>query len=152
MGKRIKVSSKRLEQLRVTIKPLRRLDPQDVAKALGAELVEEGVPKSLLPARLCAGPKSVQAMGRLKSRGGSRVVPGRPREFGEIITLEGGIPPPPEGRGYPAAISMSRPSERIGKELPDPFGYRPEAHHRRHGPAGYTKYQAYKPWLPGHPQ
>jgi nucleoid-associated protein YgaU len=48
--KRVKVSSKRLERVRVTTKPLRHLDPQEVAKALGAELVEEGVPKSLLPA------------------------------------------------------------------------------------------------------
>jgi hypothetical protein len=42
---------------------------------------------------------------------------------------------------------MSRPTERIGEELPDPFAYPAEAHQRRHGPAGYTDYQAYKPWL-----
>ena len=49
MEKRIKVSSKRLRRVRVTSKPLRRVDPQEVAKALGAELVETGVPVSLLP-------------------------------------------------------------------------------------------------------
>jgi hypothetical protein len=42
---------------------------------------------------------------------------------------------------------MSRPTGRVGEELPDPFAYPPGAHHRRHGPAGYTNYQAYKPWL-----
>src|SRR5436309_202187 len=42
---------------------------------------------------------------------------------------------------------MSRPTERIGEELPDPFAYPHEAHQRRHGPAGYTNYQSYKPWL-----
>jgi hypothetical protein len=45
--KRIKVSSKRLEPVRVRSKPLRRVDPKEVAKALGAELVETGVPESL---------------------------------------------------------------------------------------------------------
>jgi HNH endonuclease len=42
---------------------------------------------------------------------------------------------------------MSRQTEGGGEELPAPFAYPTEAHHRRHGPAGYTNYQAYKPWL-----
>ena len=50
MGKRIKVSSKRLKRIRVSSKALERLDPTYVAKALGAELVETGVPQSVLPA------------------------------------------------------------------------------------------------------
>lgn len=42
---------------------------------------------------------------------------------------------------------MSRATGGIEEELPDPFAYPPETHRRRHGPAGYTNYQAYKPWL-----
>jgi hypothetical protein len=49
MAKRIVVSSKRLNLIRVKSKALDRLDPADVAKALGAELVKTGVPKSVLP-------------------------------------------------------------------------------------------------------
>jgi HNH endonuclease len=30
---------------------------------------------------------------------------------------------------------------------PDPFAYPTEPHCRRHGPAGYTDYQSYRPWL-----
>ena len=29
----------------------------------------------------------------------------------------------------------------------EPFAYPPEPHRRRHGPAGYAKYQQYRPWL-----
>ncbi len=50
MGKRVKVSSKRLRLIRVKSKALDRLDPAVVAKALGAELVETGVPTSALAA------------------------------------------------------------------------------------------------------
>jgi hypothetical protein len=42
---------------------------------------------------------------------------------------------------------MTRPTDGGGAELPVPFAYPPEAHQRRHGPAGYANYQAYKPWL-----
>ncbi len=42
---------------------------------------------------------------------------------------------------------MSRSTGRVEEGLPDPFAYPPGAHRRRHGPAGYTNYQAYKPWL-----
>jgi hypothetical protein len=62
--KRVKVSSKRLERVRVTSKPLRRLDPEEVAKALGAELVEEGVPKSLLPAPAVRGVEAGASNGK----------------------------------------------------------------------------------------
>jgi hypothetical protein len=48
VGKRIKVSSKRLQRVRIKSQTLRRLDPQEVAKALGAELVETGLPESLM--------------------------------------------------------------------------------------------------------
>jgi hypothetical protein len=30
---------------------------------------------------------------------------------------------------------------------PTPFGYPSEPHQRKHGPAGYTHYEEYKPWL-----
>jgi hypothetical protein len=30
---------------------------------------------------------------------------------------------------------------------PDPFAYPPDAHVRKHAPAGYKNYQDYKPWL-----
>ena len=46
----IKVSSKRLKRIRVNSKALRRLDAECVAKALGAEVVEKGIPASILPA------------------------------------------------------------------------------------------------------
>ena len=64
MEKRIKVSSKRLGRIRVKSKALRRLDPQDVAKALGAELVETGVPEALLPASGVRGTKSGTTNGK----------------------------------------------------------------------------------------
>jgi hypothetical protein len=51
MERRIKVSSKPLKVIRVTSQTLKRLDRKHVAEALGAELVETGVPESLLPAR-----------------------------------------------------------------------------------------------------
>ena len=31
--------------------------------------------------------------------------------------------------------------------IPDPFTYPPEAHQRRHGPAGWQNYRRYRPWL-----
>jgi hypothetical protein len=37
---------------------------------------------------------------------------------------------------------MSGPTGGVGEEWPDPFAYPPKAHHRRHGPAGCTIYQA----------
>lgn len=42
---------------------------------------------------------------------------------------------------------MSHPTGWSGEDLPDPFAYPLEAHRRRHDPAGYTNYQAFKPWL-----
>ena len=42
---------------------------------------------------------------------------------------------------------MSLATGGIGEGLPDLFAYLPAAHQRRHGPAGYSNYQAYKPWL-----
>lgn len=31
--------------------------------------------------------------------------------------------------------------------LPQPYTYPPSAHERRHGPAGYSSYENYRPWL-----
>lgn len=42
---------------------------------------------------------------------------------------------------------MSRLADGDGAQLLVPFAYPPKAHDRRHGPAGYANYQAYKPWL-----
>ena len=64
MEKRIKVSSKRLQRVRNKSKTLRRLDPQEVAKALGAELVETGVPKSLMRGALARGVKPHTSNGK----------------------------------------------------------------------------------------
>jgi hypothetical protein len=50
VGRRIKVSSKRLKLIQNISPTLRRLDPGCVAKALGAEFVDTGVPELLLPA------------------------------------------------------------------------------------------------------
>jgi hypothetical protein len=64
MGKRVKVSSKRLRLIRVKSKALDRLDPGAVAEALGAELVETGVPKSVLPAIDVRGTRSRSTNGK----------------------------------------------------------------------------------------
>jgi hypothetical protein len=57
--KRIIVTSKQLKQIRVKSKALRRLAPECVAKALGAELVETGIPESLQSAPGVRGAKVV---------------------------------------------------------------------------------------------
>ena len=64
MGKRIKVSSKRLKMIRVKSKTLDRLDAADVAKALGAKLVETGVPHSVLPANSVRAAKGTSSIGK----------------------------------------------------------------------------------------
>ena len=51
MGKHIKVSSKRLKRIRVNSKALERVDPTYISpRVMGADRVEKGVPKSVLPA------------------------------------------------------------------------------------------------------
>ena len=42
---------------------------------------------------------------------------------------------------------MNCQSDGDGDELPVPFVYPPEEHRRRHCPAGYRNYKAFKPWL-----
>jgi hypothetical protein len=64
MGKRIKVSSKRLKMIRVKSKTLDRLDGAYVAEALGAKLVETGVPNSVLPAIGVRGTKGSSSNGK----------------------------------------------------------------------------------------
>lgn len=33
------------------------------------------------------------------------------------------------------------------EQPPQPYAYPPDAHRRRHGPAGYRDYESYRPWL-----
>ncbi len=64
MEKRIIVTSKRLKQIWVKSKNLRRLAPECVAKALGAELVETGISDSLLPTPGVRGAKASTSNGK----------------------------------------------------------------------------------------